>query len=126
LPRYSPHRITRGPLKGHYYKTERGYRAALDKFFDKDIQREQRYGELKQAFILQKGAGYARRNNKRFNDLYRKASKKHFDPCPPVYNGDTKNENQAPYAYLLDFIGVRPIDEFGWRCIGDSPSGKGA
>lgn len=116
-----PHRIRSGPLKGRTYKSERGYRAALDRFLDRDIQTEERYNQLLQAFIEQKGARYAKRNIKRYRELYRKARNKDFDPCPPVYNGRTRTENETPYAHLLDFIGVRPIEEFGWRCIGDSP-----
>lgn len=120
MSKFKPHRIKRGALAGRYYKTERGYRAALKRVRDSgaDISREERYNQLLQLFILEKGARKAKQGKQRFNELYRKAKKSDWAACPPA-NGLT--EEQAPYAYLLDFIGVRPLDEFGWRCIGDTP-----
>lgn len=113
------YRVTRGPLKGRTYKSESTYRRALDKVYDRDIVREERYGELFQLFILQKGGRYAKQHRKRFNELYRKSAAGGFDTCPPA--NDVENiERDAPYAALLDFIGTRPIDEFGWVCIGDT------
>jgi hypothetical protein len=112
---YSP---TRGPLKGRRYKSQATYRTALKR----SITKEERYNQLLQEGILQKGSPN-KKSLKRFEELYRKAKATGWDPCPPA--NDVKDaEKSAPYAVLLDYIGVRPLDEFGWLCIGDTPENQ--
>jgi len=133
------YKVSRGPLAGRTYKTQANYRKGLERYKEREqalakaqraaarartaretrvkrirptgIETEEKYNQLLQAYILQKGAPSAR-GLARFKELYRKAKAQDWEPC--INKGDA-------YAVLLDYIGVRPLEEFRWTCIGDTP-----
>lgn len=141
MPRLSDgrYKVTKGRLAGRIYKSESNYRNALarDRGFrsryeersfwqrkkgskkpdERSLAREERYKSLMELFIDFNGLP-DKKQRARFNELYSKAKKKQFDNCPPAAGA---KENEAPFAYLLDFIGARPLDQYGFWCIGDTP-----